>query len=125
MLSGDQTRDQTQNLGGAALRLQQNFFVRNELLGRGRDRTRANDGHLRHINDFGVRIVGEGRGDKEQKRGEMEEEAEDTHVDAQLKPFPVVVVVSFPCLTPLVPMRVSATFLMAEPLPFTTNTSKQ
>ncbi len=55
----------------------------------------------------------------------MEEEAKDTYEDAQLKPFPVVVVASFPCLTPLVPMRVSAIFLMAEPLPFTTNTSKQ
>ena len=88
-------------------------------------RTGANDGYLRHVYDLDVRIVGEGRGDNEQKRREMEEKTKDSHEDVQLKPFPVVVIASFPCLTPLVPMRVSATFLMAEPLPFTTNTSKQ
>ena len=121
VLDCNEPRNQAQHLRLTSLRLEQIFFVGDELLGGGRDRTRANDGHLRYINDFGVRIVGEGRGDKEQKRGEMEEEAK----DAQLKPFPVVVVASFPCLTPLVPIRVSAIFLMAEPLPFTTNTSKQ
>ena len=49
----------------------------------------------------------------------------DTEPHGQLRPFPVVVMVSLPCLTPLVLTKASDTFLMSDPLPFTTSTSKQ
>jgi hypothetical protein len=58
MLSGDETGDQTQNLGGAALRLEQDFFVRDELLRRGGDGTIAHNRHLGNFQYVRVRIVG-------------------------------------------------------------------
>jgi hypothetical protein len=73
MLNGDETGDQTQNLGGASLRLEQDIFVRNELFRRSRDRASPDDRDLRDFQLGNVRIVGEGRGDNEQQRGKMEE----------------------------------------------------
>ena len=49
----------------------------------------------------------------------------DTNRHHTLKPFPVVVMASFPCFTPLMLISASATFLISAPLPFTTSTSRQ
>lgn len=58
MFSSDETRDQTQSLRGAALRLEKNFFVRDELLRRGRDRPFAKDSDFRNFDYLLIRIVG-------------------------------------------------------------------
>jgi len=60
MFDGKKTWNQTQHLRRTSLRLEKIFFVRYELLGRGRDRPLADDSDFRHVHDFGVRIVGEG-----------------------------------------------------------------
>ncbi len=66
MFDGEETRNQTQHLGRTSLGLEQNFFVRDELLGGCCNRTRANNGHLRHIDDVVVRIVRVCGGNNEQ-----------------------------------------------------------
>jgi hypothetical protein len=43
----------------------------------------------------------------------------------QLNLLPVVVIVSFPCMTPLMLTNASDTDRISEPLPFTINTSRQ
>jgi len=58
MFHGDESGNQTQNLRGATLRLEKNFFVRDELLGRGRDRLFANDSDFWNFDYLLIRIVG-------------------------------------------------------------------
>jgi hypothetical protein len=65
MFDRHEPRNQTQHLRWTSLRLEQIFFVRKELLGRRGDWPRPDDGHLRHIDDFDVRIVREGRGNND------------------------------------------------------------
>ncbi len=49
----------------------------------------------------------------------------DPHTAPQLKLLPVVVIASLPCLTPLTLTSASATFLISDPLPLRTSTSRQ
>ena len=58
MFDGNKAGNQAQDMSRSALRLQKNFFVRNELLGRGRDRAIADDGHFGHVQLGCVRVVG-------------------------------------------------------------------
>jgi hypothetical protein len=58
MFHRNEAGDQTEYLRGTALRLQQIFFVGNELLGRGRDRPFADDSNFRNFNYLLIRIMG-------------------------------------------------------------------
>jgi hypothetical protein len=59
MFNGDESGNETKHLRRPALRLEQNFFVGNELLGGGRDRPFPDDCYLRNLKNFLVRVVGQ------------------------------------------------------------------
>ena len=50
---------------------------------------------------------------------------DNTNGHQRLSPLPVVVMVSFPCFTPLTLSKASATLRIAAPLPLATSTSRQ
>ena len=58
MFDGNETGNEPEHLGGTALRLKQNFFIGDELLRRGGDRTFADDRDFGDFNFVGVRVMG-------------------------------------------------------------------
>ena len=126
MFDRNKAGDQPQHLSRPSLRLEQNLFVGNELLGGGCDRPLTDDRHLGNLEDLSVRVVcqhlpcaqygGENR--------EGQPQANTPHL-AYTSPLPVVVIVSLPCLTPLTLTNASATSLISEAFPLTTSTSRQ
>src|SRR5574342_712839 len=70
MFNGDETGNQPEGLSRSTLGLEQDFFVRNELLRRGGDRTVSHNGHFWDFDDVRVWIVGPRRFESGQHGGQ-------------------------------------------------------
>src|SRR2546426_3985648 len=123
VLGDEQAGRQADQVGRPTLGPHFEVLVGDQELGRRRDGTLPGHHHrlelLRLLFPFGWRLMSPGLRGKQRQ----------THC-RQNRPFhasslPVVVIVSLPCFTPFVLIRLSATVRISRPLPFTTSTSMQ